>query len=57
MEPLPVGVTLVRMFLDLRAARIRQSDELGDLVEGLADGVVARPVEHGDDAIAHVVDR
>ena len=45
------------VLLDLRAAGIRQADELRDLVERLADGVVARAVEHRHDAVAHVVDR
>ena len=44
-EAFRISGPLPRVLLDLRAAGIRQADELGDLVEGLADGIVAVGVE------------
>jgi hypothetical protein len=56
-ETLRIGGAAARVFLDLRATGIRQSDELRDLVERLADRVVARAVDLRDRRTAHVVDR
>ena len=42
-------VGAARQPLDHRPARIAEAEQLGDLVEGLAGGVVPRPGEHAID--------
>src|SRR5205814_6797749 len=52
-----IRAAFTSVLLDLRTAGIGQPDELRDLVERLADRVIARAIEHLHFAAPHVIDR
>src|SRR5260221_7148274 len=55
-KALAIGTSLPGVFFDLRSTGIGEADELRHFVKRLADGVVARPIEHRGGAAADVVD-